>query len=147
MTAAAPAPELIAQALRAVSAAQGFNAWLGVDLVSVETGRVELTIPIRPQLSQHHGTVHGGVLATAADIVCAWTAASVAGDVVTSSVSIQFLSPARGERLRAVGTVLKAGKRQVAIEAKVYAEADGAEPKLVAAAMASVAPVGAATSA
>lgn len=138
----APAPELVAQALRAVSASQGFNSWLGVDLVSVETGRVEITIPIRPDLSQHHGSVHGGVLAAAADIVCAWTAASVAGDVVTAGFSIQFLNPARGERLRAIGTVLKAGKRQAAIEAKVYAEAAGAEPKLVAAAMASVTPVG-----
>lgn len=139
---AAPDPALVAQALRGVSAAQGFNAWLGVELVSVETGRVELVFPIRPEISQHHGFVHGGVLAAAADTVCAWTGASVAGDVVSSSFTVQFLSPAQGERLRAVGQVLKVGKRQVSVEAKVFAEAAGAAPKLVAVALASIAPVG-----
>jgi len=138
---AAPDPALVAQALRAVSAAQGFNAWLGVALLSVETGRVELAFPVRPELTQHHGFVHGGVLAAAADTVCAWTAASVAGDVVTASFTIQFLSPAKGERLRAVGEALKVGKRQVSVQAKVYTETADAEPKLAAVALAAISPV------
>lgn len=144
---AAPDPALVAQALRAVSAAQGYNAWLGVELLALETGRVELAFAIRPEITQHHGFVHGGVLAAAADTVCSWAAASVAGDVVTSNITVQFLSPAVGDRVRAVGQVLKSGKRQVSIEAKVYAEAAGGEAaggeaKLVAVALAAITPVG-----
>lgn len=137
-----PDPALVAQMLRSISGAHGFNAWLGVDILSVETGRVEIAFALgREELLQHHGATHGGIIAAAADIVCAWTAASVAGDVVTSGFSIQFLSMARGARLRAVGEVLKAGKRQVTVEAKVYADPDEGEPRLVAVALGSISPV------
>lgn len=138
----APDPALVAQMLRKISGSNGFNAWLGVELLSVETGRVEIGFALqRDELTQHHGATHGGIIATAADIVCAWAAASVVGDVVTGGFSIQFLSLAQGSRLRAVGQVLKAGKRQVSVEAKVYADQEQSELKLVAVALGSISPV------
>jgi uncharacterized protein (TIGR00369 family) len=103
---------------------------------------VELSFPIRPETTQHHGFAHGGLIGVAADNACAWAAATVAGDVVTGSYSIQFLAPARGERLRARGEVIRAGKRQVSVEARVYAESAGEAPKLVAVALAQIFPVG-----
>jgi hypothetical protein len=65
---------------------------------------------------------------------------AVAGDVVTASFSINFLAAAKGERLRARGAVVKAGRRIVAVEARVYAETD-ADAKLVAIALVAVSPV------
>ena len=62
--------------------------------------------------------------------------------MVTGGYTINFLSPAKGDRLRARGTVVKAGRRQVIVRAEVWSEADGAEPVLVAVAQATVSPVG-----
>lgn len=136
-----PPSELVERTLREVSAVQGFNKWLGVELVRAGGGEAELVAPIKPEITQHHGFVHGGVIGAMADIACWWAAASAAGDVVTASLTLQLLSPAKGTRPRAVGTVLRAGKRQVSVEARVFAEGDAAESKLVAVALAMIAPV------
>ena len=120
----------------------GFSRWLGVEPVRVWEGEAELTLAVRDDLTQHHGFAHGAIVGLMADNACAWAAASVAGDVVTGGYTINFLNPAKGDRLRARGTVVKAGKRQVIVRADVWSEADGSEPVLVAVAQATVSPVG-----
>lgn len=132
----------VATRLRQVSAAQGFNAFLGCEVLRVAAGEVDLSVALRPDLTQHHGFAHGAVVGALADDACAWAAATMLGDVVTSSYSIHFLAPGQGARLRAEGRVLRAGRRQATVEARVYAEADGAEPLLVAVALGTVAGVG-----
>lgn len=132
----------VAAALRAVSGAQGFNAWMGVDLHHAGDGRVELSIAVKPEITQHHGFVHGGVVTALADTASSWAAATVAGDVVTSTLSMQFLAPARGERVRAVASVLRSGRRLVSVETRVFAEGAGAGPVLCAVGLAAIAPVG-----
>jgi uncharacterized protein (TIGR00369 family) len=138
----APDPEMIERVLREHSGRQGFNCWLGVELIRARDGTVEITIPIKPDICQHHGYVHGGVAGALADTACAWAAATAVGDVVTSNLTLQYLAPAKGSRLRATATVLKAGKRNVSVEARVFAEAAGEEPKLVAVALAMIAKTG-----
>ncbi len=127
--------------LRDVSLSNGFNAWLDVELIAAGNGQVDIALPVRAELLQHHGFVHGGVVGALADIACSWAAATAAGDIVTSSYTLQFLAPAQAPRLRATASVVKAGKRQVTVEAKIYAEPDNAAPKLVALALASIAPI------
>lgn len=77
-----------------------------------------------------------------ADNACAWAASSAVGDVVTGSYTINFLAPAKGERLRSKGTVIKAGKRQVVVRADVWAEGKDMEAFLVAVAQATIVPTG-----
>jgi len=105
----------------------------------VDTGAVEIAVPIRPEILQHHGFVHGGVLGAVADTAVAWTAATMVGDVVTSGYTLQLLAPAVGERVIATGEVLKAGRTSVSVQARVYAEDTGGVRKLVVVALASVA--------
>lgn len=50
-----------------------------------------------------------------ADNACAQAASSVVGHVVTASYAINVLAPARGERFRSRGVVVKAGKRQAIV--------------------------------
>jgi uncharacterized protein (TIGR00369 family) len=97
-------------------------------------------IALGPQLTQHHGVVHGAVIGAAADNACAWAAASVAGDVVTATLTLHLVAPAKGERLRAKGQVLKNGKRQLTVRADVFVETS-TESRLVATALASIAKV------
>lgn len=123
----------------------GFSSFLQLQPVRCWEGVAEIVMTVRPDMTQHHGFAHGAIVGLMADNACAWAASSAVGDVVTGSYTINFLAPAKGERLRSRGTVIKAGKRQVIVRADVWAESDAADPVLVAVAQATVVPTGIAT--
>ena len=120
----------------------GFSNWLDVEPIKVWEGESELMLEIRPEMTQHHGFAHGAIVGLMADNACAWAGASALGDVVTGGYTINFLRPAQGERLRAKGSVIKAGKRQAVVRADVWSEGEGAEPVHVATAQATIIPTG-----
>jgi uncharacterized protein (TIGR00369 family) len=142
MTETAPVRGLVEDVVRRISLTQGFNAWLGVELLRMGDGEVEIALTLRQELTQHHGFAHGGVVGALADTACSWAAASAAGDVVTASYNIHFVAPAKGTRLVAKAAVIRAGKRQSTVEAKVFIEAPGEPPRLAAVALAAIAHVG-----
>ena len=131
-----PAAMLALMRNRSIEASP-LTKWLGVDLIRCWDGEAELVIPIRNELTQHYGTVHGGILGAAVDNVCAWAAASRVGPLVTAAYTIHFLEPARGTTLRAVGRVIRAGHRTAVISAEVFME-DGQKTVMAATALASV---------
>lgn len=140
MTDTQATPEAMLARLKQSVQKSGFTAMLAAQPLKCWAGESEILLDLRPELTQHHGFAHGGVIGALADNACAWAAASVAGDVVTSSYTLHFLGPALGERLRAKGRVVRAGKRQVTVQADVFAE-EGEESKLVATALATIARV------
>lgn len=95
--------------------------FLKTSVVRLGAGEVELTVPIRPDLTQHHGFVHGAVIACAGDDACCWAACSLVGDVVTAEYSLRLVAPARGERLIARGKVDEINGRRIKASARVYA--------------------------
>lgn len=105
--------------------ASPFTSLLGIELLRCWGGESELLLPVRAELRQHHGTVHGGMMGVVVDNACGWAAGSVAGPLVTSHFAVQLLAPARGERLRAIGRLIRAGRRSAVATADVFAEADG----------------------
>ena len=52
---------------RKVLASQPFSVLLGAELVVFSPGIAELKVPIKPELKQQNGFVHGGVISYAAD--------------------------------------------------------------------------------
>lgn len=135
---------VVEEALRRSAQSSGFNRWSGMRLLAAGAGQVWLEIAIREDQTQHHGFVHGGIVGALADTACSWAAATVAGDVVTSTYTVQFHAPANTALLRARATVIKQGKRNVSAEAQVFAvDEDGAERR-VATALALIATVSAA---
>ncbi|MDH4873934.1 PaaI family thioesterase [Pseudomonas sp. BN515] len=132
------------QQLEQVIAVTPFAQLMGATIREFGNGVAEFEIEVKPELMhQHHGFVHGAIVGFMADSACAWAAASLAGDVVTAEYKLNLLAPARGERLRALGRVLKAGGRTLVVQADVFALEQGNE-KQVAVALASIARVGAA---
>jgi uncharacterized protein (TIGR00369 family) len=115
-----------------------FAQLLGARLTQYDRGKVELVVPVSEKLLQHHGFVHGAVISFLADSACAWSAASLAGDVVTSEYKLNLLAPAQGETLIGRGEVIKASGRQVVSRADVYAVKNGTE-HMVATALATIA--------
>lgn len=127
--------------LEQVIARTPFAVWIGAELVHYEPGTVGLAVPIRPDLMMHQGFAHGAVISFVADSACAWAAASVAGEVVTSEYKVNLLAPAIGERLVGRGEVIQASQRQVVCRADLHVIRLGA-PRLVATALATIAVFG-----
>ena len=117
-----------------------FANLLGAELLDFAPGKVSLQVHSRPELCQHHGFLHGAVVGFMIDSGCAWAAASLVGDVVTSEYKLNLLAPAIGEKLICRSEVLKAGQRQAVCRADVFAVKDGVE-KLVATGLATIARV------
>lgn len=103
-----------------------FSRFLGVELLSCWAGECEFTIPVRPEITQHRGTVHGGIIGVLADNACCWAAASVVGELVTANYTLHLVAPARGTLLRAKGKVVSAGRNIATARAEIFSEdADG----------------------
>ena len=100
---------------------------LGVTVAGLWPGRVELDLPYRADLCQQNGFVHAGAITAVADSACGYAAASLMPanrDVLTVEFKVNLLSPARGDRFRARGEVVRAGRTLVVCSAEVVAWAD-----------------------
>ncbi|MFD4294257.1 PaaI family thioesterase [Rhodococcus sp. NPDC058505] len=107
----------------AVLAAQPFSALVGARLTDYTDGAATLEIPIRPDLLQQHGFVHGGVLSYAADNALTFAAGTVLGpSIVTAGFTISYLRPAVGTLLRATASTVSATRRQALCRCEVYVD-------------------------
>jgi uncharacterized protein (TIGR00369 family) len=107
---------------------------LGATLAEVKPGHVEITLPWAEPLTQQHGFLHAGMVATALDSACGYAGFSLmAADaaVLTIEFKINLLAPAQGQRFRMVGTVVKPGRTVTVCEGQAWAF-DGGQEKLVA---------------
>lgn len=123
-----------AERARASFARQQAMATLGVAVEAVEPGRVVLTMQHRPELTQQHGFLHAGMVATALDSASGYAAFTLMPDgagVLTIEFKINLLAPARGPRFRFEGAVVKPGRTITVTEGRAW-QHDGGEPKLIA---------------
>ena len=101
---------------------QGMMQNLGVSLLRVEPGMCEVSLLHSERVSQQQGGFHGGAMGALADIAggyAALTAAPEGMEVTTVEYKINFLASFTGGELRAVGRVVKAGKRIIVTTAEV----------------------------
>ena len=109
---------------------------LGATLESVAPGRVTITMAHRDTLTQQHGFIRAGMLATALDSACGYAAFSLMpadAAVLTIEFKINLLAPARGPRFRFEGVVVKPGRTISVVDGRALQfEADGSAEKLVA---------------
>jgi len=109
-------------------ASQPFSVLVGAELTGYSAGWAELTIPIRSELKQQHGFVHGGVISYAADNALTFVGGSVLGPaVVTSEYKINYLKPALGTALIARAMVVYSGKTQAVCRCDVFVVSEGKE--------------------
>lgn len=100
---------------------QGFKQLNG-ELPIIKLGFVEAHLPFSPLVAQQHGLFHGGMVAMAADSASGYATYTVlepGEECLSAEFKINFLQPARGERLIARGAVLKVGRTLVIAEATV----------------------------
>jgi len=97
---------------------------LGASLALVEPGVVEIALPYRADLAQHHGYLHAGVVTTIADSACgyaAYTLMPAGSDVLSVEFKVNLLRPAQGEMFVARAEVIKAGRTLTVVSADVFA--------------------------
>lgn len=122
-----------------VLTAQPFSSLLGTRLTEFGRGEATLELDVRADLLQQNGYVHGGVLAYAADNAITFAGGSSLGaSVLTSGLTIGYLRPAQGARLRARAQVLHATRRQATCRCDLQVLDDAGVPTLCAAAQGTV---------
>lgn len=110
--------------VRASFARQAAMGLIGATMTAVEPGRCTIELAVRDDLTQQHGFVHGGVVGMIADSAggyAAFTLMPAHASVLTVEYKINLLAPARGERLIAVGAVVKPGRTLSIARADVFA--------------------------
>jgi uncharacterized protein (TIGR00369 family) len=93
-------------------------------LTRIVPGEVEIDMPVRDDLTQQHGFVAAGIVTAIIDTACGYAAMSLmpAGHtVVTVEYKVNFVAPARGERLVARGRVVKPGRALTVCAGEVHA--------------------------
>ena len=113
---------------------QAFMKTIGAELVLVEQGKVIITLKLKSSLMQQHGFGHAGVTFSIGDSAAGYAALTKMEshqEVLTSEMKIQLLSPSHGSMLKAIGSVIKAGRRLLVVKSDVYSVSDKKE-KLVA---------------
>ena len=116
-------------------AKQPAMAMLGVTVESVEAGRVVLALAHRADLTQQHGFLHAGMVATALDSACgyaAFTLMPAGAGVLTIEFKINLLAPARGPLLRCEGRLVKPGRTISVAEGQAWQTGVDGQPQLVA---------------
>ena len=101
---------------------QGMMRHLGARLVRVEAGLVELALPYSDKVSQQQGGFHGGAMGALADIAGGYAGLTIAAEgmeVTTAEYKINFLAAFQAGELRAIGRVVKGGRRLIVTSAEV----------------------------
>ena len=116
--------------MRASFARQRAMHTIGARIVGVEPGIVELELPFRDDLTQQHGFLHAGIVTTLVDSACGYAALSVMDKesaVLSVEYKVNLLAPAVGDRMRAVGRVIRSGRTLVVCTGEVIAVAGESE--------------------
>jgi uncharacterized protein (TIGR00369 family) len=107
---------------------------LRIEIVRLEPGEIELSMPHSQSYTQQHGFLHAGIVATALDSACGYAAFSLMpadAAVLTIEFKINLLAPAKGERFLFNSHVVKPGRTITVCEGRAVA-VDGEGEKLVA---------------
>jgi uncharacterized protein (TIGR00369 family) len=119
-----------ADRVRRSFARQRFMRLIGGSIVAVGPGEVELALPFADELTQQHGFVHGGALASVLDAACGYAASTLMpadAGVLTVEFKVNFLAPARADRFRVFGRVRRAGRTVTFAEGEAIAVTGGSE--------------------
>jgi uncharacterized protein (TIGR00369 family) len=106
---------------------QAFMRHLGVQMTGLRPGYCQLELQGRTELNQQHGLIHGGVVATLADVAGGYAAFSLLparATNVTVEFKINFVAPANGGGVIARAEVLRKGRSLTVCRSDVFSIMD-----------------------
>lgn len=116
-------------------AKQAFMTNLGAKLTRVVAGEVTITLPVRDELTQQHGSVHAGAVTSVLDSAAGFAAFSLMpadAAVLSTEFKVNLLEPAVGVTIEARGRVLRSGRTLSVAVAEAWAIDERGDEKLVA---------------
>ncbi len=108
--------------LRAAAKAVPFFRLLAIEVVEVTSGNATLSLEVRKELTQNHGVVHGGAIASLIDSAMAFAIIPLLAPkerVTTVDLTISYLRPLTKGRATATAKVVKSGRRLFVVTADV----------------------------
>ncbi|MCK1542574.1 PaaI family thioesterase [Bradyrhizobium sp. 147] len=115
-------------AATAMFAAQPAMHTLGISIIHLGPGEVELAMPHSAAFTQQNGFVHAGIITAGLDNACgvaAFTLMPRQADILTVEFKTTLLAPARGARFVFKAAVVKPGRTLTFCEARAFAEHEG----------------------
>lgn len=112
-----------AERVRSSFARQPAMALIGATLSSVEPGFCAIRMARRPEVTQQHGFIHGGLVGAIADSAAGYAAYSlfpVGSTVLTVEYKMNLMAPADADWLEAEGQVMKYGRTLTIARFDVY---------------------------
>ena len=100
-----------------------FHKWLGPKIEKIETGKVELLYPLREEMFNPMGTLHGGMVAAIVDDAAGVAVFSLEKEDFHSTLNnvVDYLAPVfPGDGLRVKAHALKTGKTTVHVQVDFY---------------------------
>jgi acyl-coenzyme A thioesterase 13 len=97
--------------------------WLGFTLEHIEKGSAILSAPVRTEMTNPYGNIHGGMMSLVIDEAIGWAVVSLDAEhhYTSLTLNVDFLYAIKeGDRLRAESKVLRMGKKIINVECHVY---------------------------
>jgi uncharacterized protein (TIGR00369 family) len=117
--------------VRETFARQGTMLGIGAEVVAVGPGVCRIRLPFSERVTQQHGYFHGGLIATIADTAggcAAMTLCPPGVEVLTVEYKVNFIAPAKGDEIVALGYVVRAGRTLTVCRIDVDAVTAGSAP-------------------
>jgi uncharacterized protein (TIGR00369 family) len=98
---------------------------IGANLLLVEPGIVEISLPYREDLTQQDGFIHAGILTTVLDSACGYAAYSLmpeGSSVLSVEFKVNLLAPAKADIIKVRAEVKRAGNTLTVCVADAFAD-------------------------
>lgn len=107
----------------------GFRKWLGLNYEEMTDERAIVSIDLDADKMNVRGVAHGGIVASLIDVAMGTAAGGGNYDtrkrlVATQELKVNYLAPAKGARLTATATVVRAGSRVIVVHCDVMTDQD-----------------------
>lgn len=97
--------------------------WMQFTLEDIDKGKATISLEVREEMTNPYGNIHGGMMSLVMDEAIGWAVVSLDTDNFYTSLNlnVDFLyAIKKGDRLRATSEVIRAGKKIIHVECKVY---------------------------
>ena len=134
-----PSPVEMEKLVRAFEAQVPYNRVLGLRLVDLNAAKAAVTFDMREELIGNFakGTLHGGVISAALDVVGGMAALMANADasqadlmkrlasIGTIDLRVDYLRPGIGEHFEATGSILRGGRKVAVTRMELHNDAGG----------------------
>lgn len=97
--------------------------WLQLTLEHIEKGTATISLTVRKEMTNPYGNIHGGMMSLVMDEAIGWAVISLNAEnhYTSLNLNVDFLYAIKeGDRLKAVATVIRAGKKILHLDCSVY---------------------------